>query len=137
MQAPEETSRYRDELNGSVRLALWTLAWVASLAVAKFGPGELWDSQSASWGAIALNVAVGIGWIAYYARFLVALDELQRQIQLNALAVTLGVGLVASFAYSTVDSADLTGRDLDLAAFAVLLSAVYLVAILAGHLRYR
>ena len=71
MQARDEAGAYRESNKATVRLVLWTLAWVASLALAKFGPELLWDSQqtAASWGAVAANLVVGIGWIVAFTRF--------------------------------------------------------------------
>ena len=69
-------------------------------------------------------------------RFLRAIDDLQRKILLDAMAVTLGVGFVVRFAYVVADSAGLVA-DVDVAAFPVLLGAVYVIAFLVGRIRYR
>ena len=75
MQALNQTGGHRDETKATAGLALWTLAWVATLALARFGPSSLWDSQpAASWAAVAINLAVGIGWIVAHARYLQAID---------------------------------------------------------------
>ena len=46
-----------------------------------------------------LNVLVGVGWIVAFTRFLPTLDELQRKIMQDALAVTLGAAWVVGFGY--------------------------------------
>ena len=138
MQAHIQTGGYQDSIKLSARLALWTLAWVATLALARFGPRLLWDSQPvASWAAVATNLAAGIGWIVAHARFLRGIDELQRKIMQDALAVTLGVGWVAGFAYVLADAADLIAHDADIGVFSALLAVVYMVAIVGGNIRYR
>ncbi len=138
MQAHIQTSGSSAEIRNSVQLAAWTLAWLASLAVARFGPSLLWDSQPvASWIAIAANIAVGIGWIVAHARFLRGVDELQRKIMQDALAVTLGVVWVGGFAYVVAVAADLIAFDANIGMFPVVLGVVYVIAIVAGHLRYR
>jgi len=126
----------------STRLALWTLAWAATLVFANFGPRHLWDLQSAvaSWAAVATNLAVGIGWIVAHARYLRGIDELQRKIMQDALAITLGVGWVGGFAYVAADAADLIAHDVEVVevgVFAALLAVVYMIASSAGHIRYR
>jgi hypothetical protein len=132
-----QTGGYQDSIKLTARLALWTLAWVATLALASFGPSVLWVSPVASWAAVVANLAVGIGWIVAHARFLHGIDELQRKIMQDALAVTLGVGWVAGFAYVVADGADLLGFGADFGIFSALLGVVYMLAIAGGNLRYR
>jgi hypothetical protein len=138
VQTQDQTGGYQEAFKATGQLILWTLAWVATLALAKFGPIHLWDSQPvASWAAVALNVVVGVGWIFSHARYLRGIDELQRKINLDALAVTLGVGWVGAFAYVVADAADLITYDADIGVFAALLAFVYMIAIAVGQLRYR
>ena len=137
MQA-HDVGGHHDAIKASAGLAVWPLAWTASLALARFGPAHLWDARAAvSWAAIVVNVAVGIGLIVAHARYLRGLDELQRKITLDALAVTLGVGWVGGFAYVVADTADLIGDDVNIGVFPALLGVVYISAIAGGHLRHR
>jgi hypothetical protein len=118
--------------------AIWTVGWMASLALAKFGPELLWDHQPVvSWVAIAVNVAVGLGWIVAHARYLRRVDDLQRKILMDGMAVALGVGLVGGFAYSVADSADLVTFNGSFAFVSALMAVVYAVATVVGTLRYR
>jgi hypothetical protein len=138
VQADNQTGGYQVAFRATGQLALWTLAWVATLALTSFGPSHLWDSQPvASWAAVATNLAVGIGWIVAHARLLRRIDELQRKIMQDALAVTLGVGWIGGFAYVVADAADLIAFDADIGAFTTLLAAVYMITIVVGQLRYR
>ncbi|WP_216586176.1 hypothetical protein [Streptomyces brasiliscabiei] len=129
----------QNELKASVRLALWTVAWAVTLAVAKFGPQLFWDSpqRGASWAAVAVNLGVGVGWIVAFTRFLGALDELQRKITQDALAITLGVGWVIGFSYAVADAADLVARDVDIALLPALMGVVFSIAFAVGKIRYR
>ncbi|RKN03649.1 hypothetical protein [Streptomyces radicis] len=139
MQAENPTwGGHQDSIKRSVHLALWTLAWAATLALARFGPSVLWESQPvASWVAVAANLAVGVGWIVAHARYLRGIDELQRKIMQDALAVTLGVGWVGGFAYVVADGADLIAYAASTGVFPVLLGVIYMMAIVVGNLRYR
>ncbi|CAN5618816.1 hypothetical protein BH10ACT7_BH10ACT7_32910 [soil metagenome] len=119
------------------RLAIWTLGWLVTLAIARFGP-TLWGDQPViSWIAIAVNVAVGIGWIVAHARFLRGTDDLQRKIMLDAIAVALGATLVGGCAYAAAGHADLVPSNLDIGFVAVLMAVVYIIGIAVGQLRYR
>lgn len=138
MQAHNATGSYPDSIRTTARFVLWSLAWLVTLAVARFGPGHLWDSQPvASWVAVIANLVVGIGWIVAFTRLLRAMDELQRKILLDALAVTLGVGWVGGFTYFVADAAGLVAFDVGVAVVPALLGVVNLVAFVVGKLRYR
>ncbi|MCS0498322.1 hypothetical protein [Protaetiibacter mangrovi] len=121
-------------------LFAWTAGWVLTLAFARFGP-NWWGSEGAvlTWFAVALNIAVGIGWIVAYAWFLRALDELQRRIQVDAMAAALGVGVVGGCATGALISAELLVLDAPaaIAAVVVAMAVGYLVTIAAGTVRYR
>jgi hypothetical protein len=139
VRAHNETGNYLDSIKATVRLVLWTLAWLATLALARFGPGHLWDSRQpvASWAAVSANLVAGIGWIIAFTRFLRELDELQRKIMQDALAITLGVGWVGGFAYVVADKAGRVAYDVDVAVLPALLGVVFLIAFAVGKIRYR
>ena len=138
MQAHNQTGGDQEAIKRVARLALWTLAWLGTFALASFGPKLLWDSQPvASWAAVAANLAVGIGVIVAHARLLRGIDELQRKIMLEAMAVTLGVGWVGGFAYVVADAADVITRGVDSGVFPTLLAVVYMIAIVVSNFRYR
>lgn len=137
MRTQDCTGGHQEATRATARLAIWTLAWLATLALATFGPNSWWHEPVASWAAVALNLAVGIGWIVAHARYLRGIDELQRKIMQDALTVTLGFGWVGGFAYVVADGAELIAGDVDLAVFPALLGVVYMITIAVGHLRYR
>jgi hypothetical protein len=135
----EASMQANNEIRATVRLALWTVAWVATLALARFGPQSLWDPEQvvASWAAVAVNLAASIGWIVSITRYLRAIDELQRKIMQDALAVTLGVGWALGFAYVVVDEADLIARDINVGLLPALMGVVFIIAVFVGQIRYR
>ena len=139
MEAHNEIGGYRDSIRTTARFVVWTLAWLVTLALARFGPGLLWDTQQqlASWVAVVANLVVGIGWIVAFTRLLQGLDELQRKILQDALMVTLGVGWVGGFAYVVADAAGLVAYDVNIALFPALLGVVFSIAFVVGMLRYR
>jgi multisubunit Na+/H+ antiporter MnhF subunit len=136
MDATAAAPDYRESIRATAALALWTLAWLATLAVARFGPDLLWGGQATwSWIAVVVNLIVGAGVIVAYTRYLSRADELDRKIMLDALAVTLGVAWVTGFAYVVAHAAGLVTIDI-----AVLLAApgvVFVLAVVAGKIRYR
>ncbi|MBT2537477.1 hypothetical protein [Arthrobacter sp. ISL-69] len=137
MHAPQDAGSYRAEIRTTGGLVAWTLAWTASLALAHFGPGVWGDLQPvATWAAVVANLVVGVGWIVAFTRFLRALDELQRKILQDALAVALGAGWVVGFGYVVADAAGFIPVDVEIAVLPALMGAVFLTAFVIGKIRY-
>ena len=120
------------------RLALWTAAWVLTMAVATFGPTFIWvGNKLLSVIAIGVNLAVGAGMIIANKRHLLGLDEMQQRVQLEAMGITLGVGLVAGLGYSLLDITDVIAVDAEIAFLVILMSLTYLTALVTGMRRRR
>jgi hypothetical protein len=119
-------------------LAAWTAAWVGTLALAAFGPAAFWDHDPVpTLVAIGVNVLVGIGMLLAHRRHLAGLDELQRTIQLGAMAWTLGAGLVGGMAWTLLTRFDVVAIEAEIAHLVIFMGLVYLAASVAGALRYR
>lgn len=135
IRSTEKSSGKRTE---TAKLAIWTFAWVATMAVATFGPVELWESQRAiTVLAIIVNLAVGAGMILANRRYLRTQDELQQKIQFDAMAIALGVGVVGGLGYSLLDITDVIAADAEIGHLVMLISIAYLASIVVGRVRYR
>ena len=121
----------------TVRLGLWTGAWLVSMALAVFGPIFLWESRSVSLVAIVINVALGIGMMVANKQHLDGLDELQRKIQLDAMALALGMGLVLWLGYSAMDIANVIEFDAEISFMVMLIGVIYIVGVLIGRRKYQ
>lgn len=122
----------------TLTLAAWTAAWVATLALAAFGPGALWNDEPApTIAATVVNVLVGIGMLLANKRNLQAMDELQRAIQLQAMAWSLGTGLVGVPAWTLLARHGVIGVDVEVAHLIGFMAVVYVVGCFIGVLRYR
>lgn len=139
MDVGAEHAGHRRFTGRTTRLAAWTLVWLLTIGLAKLGPGFLWGAHLVvlNWAGVVVNLIVGIVWIVAFTHYLRGLDELQRKVMLDALAITLGIGWVAGFAYATASAIGLISPHVDLVAVPVLLAATYLVAVAVGRLRYR
>ena len=136
---PTGTSAWASRMiRNTLGLAAWTAAWVASLAFAAFGPVALWNREPVpTLLAIGLNVVIGVGMLLANRRNLQAMDELQRTVQLQAMAWTLGAGLVGGLAWTLFDRHNLVPFDSEIAHLVVFMGLVYLAGTLAGVRRYR
>ncbi|GAA4440905.1 hypothetical protein GCM10023188_38750 [Pontibacter saemangeumensis] len=122
----------------TVRLASWTFAWTASVALATFGPEYFWPGNTLPTVlAILLNASLGAGMIFANIRHLKGQDELQQKIQLEAMAIALGVGVVGGLTYSLLDTTDVMAGDAEIAMLVILIGLTYLGASIIGQIRYR
>ena len=118
-------------------LALWTFLWLITLALATFGPLLIWpDLTLVSILVWIANLGCGIGMILANRRFINGLDELQKKIQLEAMAIALGVAVVGGLSYSLLDVTNLISGDAELTVICVLISLTYLGGIMIGQKRY-
>ena len=86
------------------RLFIWSVVWVLATAVVTFGPKNLWNFNT--WltiSAVLIHICLGLGMIRVFKQFLLGLDELQRKIHLDAMAISLGIGLVFGCSYEMLE----------------------------------
>ncbi|ALS98895.1 hypothetical protein [Lacimicrobium alkaliphilum] len=122
----------------TLNLAIWTFAWLLSLALAQFGPSLLWDQHIAlTAAAIVLNLLLGIAMLLANRKHLRGLDELQQKIQLEAMALTLGAGLIAGILYEVIEDTALISFNAEISHLVVFMSLVYIAGVLLGYRRYQ
>ena len=125
-------------LKNTRNLGYWTFAWVSSMALASFGPKLIWDFNNwISSLVILFNLAMGFGMILAQKKWLNSLDELQIRIQLNAMAIALGVGIVGGLSYSLLDISNLITMDAEIGILVMLISLTYLGGTIIGTHRYK
>lgn len=119
-------------------LGLWTMAWVLSMAIATFGPKFIWESETVlTVAGIILNALLGVGMILANIRHLNSLDDLQKKIQLEGMAIALGVGIVGGLSYSLLDTTNIITQDAEISYLVILISLTYLVSVFIGQKRYK
>jgi len=117
------------------RLYIWTGAWLAATALMAFGPKFLWNKAVVfTMLAVGLNVA---GMIVAHKNLIMEMDELQRKINLNALAITVGVALIAGIPYSVMDTYDVIPFHADIGHLLMLMSLTFAIAHRYGMRHYR
>jgi len=70
-------------------------------------------------------------------RHLNGLDEMHQKIQLEAMALSLGVGLVLGLAYSNLDVTNIIESDAEISHLVIVMGLTYLGGVIAGLKRYR
>ena len=77
----------------------WTLAWVVSLAFLTGAENTLWNDLIFTKIGLLINLAIGIGMILANKNLFKTYDELQKKIQFEAMAITLGLAVVVGLTY--------------------------------------
>jgi hypothetical protein len=120
------------------RLVRWNGAWLAATALMAFGPKFLWNRALVfTLLAVGLDFAVGIGMIVATKKYVMELDELQQKVYLNALGITVGVGVIAGIPFSVMDSYRVIPFKADIAYLVMLMGVTFSVSFLYGTRRYR
>jgi len=121
-----------------LNLALWTLAWVASTALLRFGAEYIWDYKAAySIIVLITHLALGAAMIMVNVKHLANLDELQRKITMDAMGITLGVGLIAGIAYEQLEDIKLITFEPEINHLIMLMAFTYIISILIGNRKYK
>ena len=122
----------------TIKLAIWTTAWVLTVAVAAFGPELVWKSNTViNTIVILLNVGVGVGMIIANIKHLKSLDELMQKVHLEAMGISLGVAVVGGIAYSLVDATNVISSDAEIGGLIIMIALSYLLAVLINMRRYK
>ena len=120
------------------KVIYWCLAWVLATAGATFGPELLWGYGTLITSiGIAIQLAIGFGMIWTFKGFLLAMDELQRLIQLEALSLAFGVGVVVGISYELLEDVKLITFEPEISHLIMLMSLTYVFGLFLGNRRYQ
>jgi hypothetical protein len=120
------------------KLAIWTVLWTSSMALATFGPKFIWDENVAfTVLAVIINALLGVGMILMNIKHINCLDDLQKKIQLDAMGIALGAGVVGGLSYTLLDITNLITQDAEISFLVIFISVTYLIGLLVGQKRYK
>ena len=127
----------RTKIN-TVQLGLWTGAWILTYALAAFGPKLFWEFNTPlTILGVLINLGIGFGMILANKRHLNGLDELMQKIQIEAMAISLGVGLVCGLSYELLEDIRLISFEPEISHLIILMSLTYMIGIIIGNKRYK
>ena len=127
----------RDRVS-TAKVAYWGLAWVLATAGATFGPELLWGYGTLITSiGIAIQLALGFGMIWTFKEVLLAMDELQRLIQLEAISLALGVGVVVGVSYELLEDVKLITFQPEISHLIILISLTYSFGLFLRNRHYR
>lgn len=121
----------------NLQLFKWTISWLISLAVVAFGPKFIWDyAPIYTVLIIAINVFFGYKIIISNKKLLETMDELQRRIHLNAMAITLGVAVVFGAVYGLLENIRLVSFTPSPSGILIVMAITYMICTLVGVRKY-
>ena len=115
----------------------WTFAWVVSLAFLSAGVNYLWDSLLITKIGLLINLSIGVGMIIANKNLLNHYDELQKKIQLEAMALTLGLAVVVGLVYEVSFDFGVINSEPEGEYLVIFISICYIVSTLLNSRRYR
>lgn len=125
------------DIKNAIIVNFWCLAWAVSLGVISYVSEDDW--YSATWikmTGFIIHMIIGVGMIFAFKRFVSKADELERKIQLEALALSVGVTIVFFSSY-TILGKSIGMPDLSAAYLIVAMSLGYAIGLIIGRMRFR
>ena len=120
-----------------LNLGLWTWSWVATLAIATFGPKFIWDDHTVlTTFAILTNLVNGVLMILANRKLFNHYDELERKIHLESLALTLGLTVIVGLTYSLLDQTNIIPFDAEIGILVGFVGLTYMTTLLINRKRY-
>jgi len=126
----------RDIRNSNI-VNMWALAWVTTLALTAFLSRYEWYSSTfPTMIGFVVHSGIGLAMFFAYKRFLRELDEMERKIQLDALASSVGMAVIGFSAYSILAKAGYV-PELEPSYLIVLIALTYIAGVIIGRIRYQ
>jgi hypothetical protein len=128
------SSPQRDRRN-QLRILLLAFVWAVFFLAVTLGIKQKWWSFGVTLAGVIGHALFGIATVLAYRRFLLETDELQRKIEVEALALASGVGMVGGLTFWLLA----VNGTLPVASFAyvfALMMITYSVGVLIGRRRY-
>ena len=92
----------KDRAN-SRRVMRWSIAWAAMMLISSAASSFNWlDGRIAGLVGALFSAILGVFTVRAYRYFLKETDELRQKIELEALGIALGIGLVGGLTYMQV-----------------------------------
>ena len=118
-------------------LMAWTFAWVASLAFLTGAENALWDNIIFTQIGLIINFFIGLGMIIANKNLFKHYDELQKKIQFEAMALTLGLAVVVGLTYEISFDFGVINSEPEFEYLLLFISFTYTVSNIINSRRYK
>ena len=118
-------------------LYAWCISWVASFTLLLIGTDYLWDSLIITKIGLLINLSIGICMLIANKNLFKTYDELQKKIQYEAIAITLGLTVLVGITYDVSFEFGVTKSELEFEYLMFFMCFTYMASIIINSLRYR
>ena len=118
-------------------LMAWVFAWVVSTAFLSYGVNFLWDNLLITKIGLLINLAIGVGMIIANKNLFKHYDELQKKIQFEAMALTLGLAVVVGLVYEVSFDFGVIDSEPEFEYLMFFISFTYITSNIINSRRYR
>ena len=115
----------------------WTLAWVVSLAFLTGAENTLWNDLIFTKIGLLINFAIGIGMIVAHKNLFKTYDELQKKIQFEAMAITLGLACVVGLTYEVSFDFGVIDKEPEFEYLMLFICFSYVASTIISAIRYK
>jgi len=115
----------------------WTLAWVVSLAFLTGLENTLWNDLIYTKIGLLINLVIGIGMIVAHKNLFKTYDELQKKIQFEAMAITLGLAVVVGLTYEVSFDFGVIDKEPEFEYLMLFISFSYVASTIISAIRYK
>lgn len=130
------THRPERDIKNANRVNLWAIAWALTLLIITVATKQGWlNNNVLIASAFIVHSAIGLKMVFAYKHHLKELDEMERKIQLDALAMSVGSAIICFSSYSILAKADIV-PPLAPNYLIILIALTYIVGIFVGRVRY-
>lgn len=125
------------DIKNANKVNLLAFLWAFSLGISVWCASEGWlDNIAALVALFSINCFIGVAMIVNFRRFLIELDDLERKIQLDALALSVGITVIWFSSGSILSLAGVIDN-IEPSSLIVTISLSYIVGIVVGRVKYR
>lgn len=113
-----------------------TIIWLIHASfVAYVSSNDLLEETWVAWNGV-INALIAIGVILAHIRFYQGIDELQRKIELEAMAIAYGIGIMVYFEYVLLCSTEIISGDAFGGDPLMFFVVAHAIALIIGKKRY-
>jgi hypothetical protein len=121
----------------SLTFVISTLIWIAMMIFIDKGILHEWFASDMQINLlIVFDTILGVVVIFMFIKLLKSMDELQRKIQFDALAFSMGTTFVASITYSLLTTAQIV-QDSETSDLILIMTFCYMASVIYGQIKYR